>query len=34
MRCEEIAEFCKDLAVFCPEMMEVINLDSNELSDA
>lgn len=34
MRCEEIADFCRELACHCPEMLEVINLDSNELSNA
>lgn len=33
-RCEEIADFCTQLVQFCPEMLEVLNLDSSELEDA
>jgi ATP-dependent RNA helicase DDX56/DBP9 len=32
-RCEEISDFAKELVQFCPEMLDVINLDTAEMDD-
>ena len=33
LRCEDVTTFCSELVQYCPQMLEIINLNSDDFSD-